>query len=181
MAANNPNTGYIQRKDFGKTAATTSLLLKTDGQFQRVTPPRSQETKEDYHVNSSKPYSQPMFVQGEANSIHAQSDVICPVCRQQIRDLSNISHSNYQPSGYPIRQQNLARQLIEENQEPSDVNPIATPFSTIINPPAADVNPPTTSLMETPIQETQPGLEHSELVCGRFSLTLPHSVALSNN
>ena len=160
-------------------------LGRTD--YAGVASHHSREPAQGYCGNCSESYSDPssqfeqrLSTEATCTSAHTNLDFI----QQQCRELSNNSLSNYQSSEYRTRHQNMERQLIEENQEPTDVNSFAAPFNAV-NPsltPAADINPPTTPLdFLTPVEETQPGLEHSELVCGQFSLRLPHSVVLYNN
>ena len=206
MATNNPITGYIFRA--ASRTPTTALLLSTHVQFQtssqahtdtRIRNPyafdtmasrdhhssfRASSSNFHHHANQMPLLSQRGEVEmrrtdnnnarvshsgqrqteeGDATSRHTH----CPVCRQQCRAVSNISHPNY-------RRQNSERQSIDE---PGDLHSFVTP--------ATDVGPPTTVFFGTgfvtPTEETQPGLECSELVCGRFSFRLSHSLVLNNN
>lgn len=195
MATNHPITGYILREAL--RIPTTSLLLSTDVQYRpnsqahtdiriqnthghhtldtitsggRQSPCRASSSDSHPHV-----YQMPSLSRQEefgSNTIARMSDATsrhthCPVCGQQCRALSNISRSNY-------RHQNSERQFING---PGDVYPFVTP--------AAAVQPPAGSLPETgfvtPTEETHPGLEHSELVCGRLTFRLSHFVVMNNN
>lgn len=184
MATNHPITGYILREAL--RIPTTSLLLSTDVQYrpnsQAHTNTRIQNRVSDSHHHE---YQIPLLSRQEefgsntiarmshsGQSTRAESDATsrhthCPVCGQQCRALSNISRSNY-------RHQNSERQFING---PGDVHPFVTP--------AAAVQPPAGSLPETgfvtPTEETHPGLEHSELVCGRLTFRLSHFVVMNNN